>query len=118
MPEDDTTLRISREEKRILDTARNIWEEQNSSRTSTGGFVRLLAARYLAEAGKPPRLVKQSTGLIAAQEIKATEAEAVPLGPPIHLVTCCRCGGQIAWRLDLGPQGACPYCGALLRFNA
>jgi len=117
MPEEDTTLRISREEKKILDTARNIWEEQNGSRISAGEFVRLLAARHLAEVGKPPPLGEQGRGLIAAQEAKATEAEAVTLGPQVHLVTCYRCGGQIAWRLDLGPQGACPYCGALLRLN-
>jgi len=115
MPEEDTTLRISREEKKILDTARNIWEEQNGSRISAGEFVRLLAARYLVESGKPPPLVKRGIGLVAAQEAKVSEAEAVPSGPQVHLVTCCRCGGQIGWRLDLGHEGTCPYCGTLLR---
>lgn len=115
MSEEDTTLRISREEKKILDTARNFWEEQNSSRISSGEFVRFLAARYLAEIGKPPPLVEQGLGLVAAQEIKAAKAGAVPPGPQVYLVTCYRCGGQIGWRLDLGPEGTCPYCGVLLR---
>jgi len=115
MPEDDTTIRISREEKQILDAARTTWEEKNGQRVSAGEFIRILAARYLAELGRQLPSASRSGGLIAAQEAKAIEPGAVTPGPPVYLVNCYRCGGQIAWRLDLGSQGGCPYCGAWLR---
>ena len=115
MPEEDTTVRISKNEKQILDAARNTWEEQNNSRISAGEFIRILAARYLAEVGRQPPSGGGSSGLIAAQEARTIQPGAVTPGPPVHLVGCWRCGGQIAWRLDLGPQGGCPYCGAWLQ---
>lgn len=114
MSEEDTTVRISREEKNVLDAARNAWEDYNGQRISAGEFVRVLAARYLAEVGKPPP-ERGNNGLIATLEARAAEPQVVSPGPPVYLVTCWRCGGKIAWRMDLGIQGGCPYCGALIR---
>lgn len=50
-----------------------------------------------------------------AEEVQPVEMQSVNPGPQVYLVNCWRCGGQIAWRLDLGSEGTCPYCGALLR---
>ena len=50
-----------------------------------------------------------------AEEIQPVQMQEVSPGPPVYLVNCWRCGGQIAWRLDLGPQGGCPYCGVWLQ---
>jgi len=115
MPEEDTTVRISKIEKQILDVARNTWEKQNNRRISAGEFIRVLAARYLAEVGQPPPPSGGDSGLIAAQEARPIQPGAVVTGPQVHLVSCHRCGGQVAWRLDLGPRGGCPYCGAWLQ---
>ena len=54
-------------------------------------------------------------GIPTAEEAQPAEMRDVNPGPPVYLVNCYRCGGQIAWRLDLGPQGGCPYCGAWLQ---
>jgi hypothetical protein len=54
-------------------------------------------------------------GLVAAQEIRPAEAQAIAPGTQVFLVNCTRCGGQIAWRTDWGLDGTCPYCGILLR---
>ena len=50
-----------------------------------------------------------------AEEVQPVEMQSVSPGPQVYLVNCWRCGGQIAWKLDLGPQGSCPYCGAWLQ---
>jgi hypothetical protein len=50
-----------------------------------------------------------------AEEVQPAEIQSVIPGPEVYLVNCWRCGGQIAWRLNLGRQGACPYCGAWLQ---
>lgn len=50
-----------------------------------------------------------------AEEARPVEMQSVIPGPQVYLVNCSRCGGQIAWRLDLGPRGVCPYCGAWLQ---
>lgn len=50
-----------------------------------------------------------------AEAVEQAEIQHVEAGPPVYLVTCWRCGGQIAWRTDLGTQGGCPYCHAWLQ---
>jgi hypothetical protein len=54
-------------------------------------------------------------GIPTAEEAQPVEMRNVNPGPQVYLVNCWRCGGQIAWRLDLGPRGGCPYCGAWLQ---
>ena len=115
MSEEDTTVRISRVEKQTLDAARNIWEEKNGRRISAGEFIRILAARYLAEARRQPPSADQGGNLIAVQGVRPIQSGAVTPGPQVYLVNCWRCGGQIGWRMGLGLQGACPYCGAWLQ---
>src|SRR3989304_4142863 len=36
-----------------------------------------------------------------AEEVQSGQTQDVNPGPPVYLVNCWRCGGQIAWRLDL-----------------
>ena len=50
-----------------------------------------------------------------AEEAEPVEMQSVIPGPQVYLVNCWRCGGQIAWRVDLGTRGGCPYCGAWLQ---
>ena len=52
-----------------------------------------------------------------AEEVQSGQTQDVNPGPPVYLVNCWHCGGQIAWRLDLGPRGGCPYCGAWLQLT-
>lgn len=61
--------------------------------------------------------VVRATEAPAAEEIQPVQMQDINPGPPVYLVNCQRCGGQIAWRLDLGPRGGCPYCGAWLQLN-
>ena len=46
------------------------------------------------------------------EEAQPLEIGNVSAGPKVYLVNCWRCGGQIAWQIDLGSAGGCPYCGA------
>jgi len=52
-----------------------------------------------------------------AEEVQPVEVRDVPRGPEVYLINCWHCGGQIAWRTDLGFQGSCPYCGALIQLT-
>lgn len=73
--------------------------------------------RREAEKGSPRRGIwgpMQAEGA-TAEPVEQRELNNVDPGPEVYLVTCCRCGGQIAWRTDLGPQGGCPYCNAWLQ---
>ena len=56
-------------------------------------------------------------GIPTAEEAQPVEMRNVSPGPQVYLVNCWRCGGQISWRLDLGPRGGCPYCGAWLQLT-
>jgi len=117
MPEEDSTVRISKEEKQVLETARVAWEGQVKRKITAGEFIRFLAEHYLevleeeTDWGKTMR----ASGLVAVQEMRPAQPRAVAPGPQVSLVTCVHCGGQIAWRLDLGSDGYCPHCGTYLR---
>ena len=70
------------------------------------------------QAAKQPRVaevtVPQAESPVAEQA-QPVEVVDVAAGPPVYLALCWRCSGQIAWRLDLGSMGSCPYCGAWCR---
>ncbi len=51
------------------------------------------------------------------EKVLPVQPQEINPGPPVYLVSCRHCGGQIAWRLDLGPRGGCPYCGAWLQLT-
>jgi hypothetical protein len=51
----------------------------------------------------------------SVEEVQSAEMQSVSPGPQVYLVNCWRCGGQIAWQLNRGSKGGCPYCGAWLR---
>jgi hypothetical protein len=53
----------------------------------------------------------------AAEEVQPVEIQNVDPGPQVYLIKCWRCHGQIAWRLELGPRGGCPYCGAWIQLT-
>jgi hypothetical protein len=117
MPEEDSTLRISKEEKQILETARAAWEKQVDRKITAGEFVRFLAEYYLKGLEKEAKGEKSATGsrLVPLQEMKPAQPQVVAPGPQVSLVTCVGCGKQIGWRVDLGPDGYCPHCGIYLR---
>lgn len=116
MSDQDTTIRISREEKQVLDMARNVFERKTGRQITAGEFVRFLAQHYLRETGaESGQEMPGSAGLVAAQEVKPAQPQLVSPGPQVLLVTCVRCGGHIGWRVDLGSDGYCPYCGVYLR---
>ena len=61
--------------------------------------------------------VLQAEAPTEVEEAESIEMQAIAAGPQVYLVNCWRCGGQIAWRLDLGIRGCCPYCGALIQLT-
>ena len=71
------------------------------------------------EAAKRPKVAGVMRAMEAkaptVEEIQPVQTQDVNPGPPVYLINCWRCSGQIAWRVDLGTQGGCPYCGAWLQ---
>jgi len=116
MVNQDTSIRISREEKQALDEARSLWERQIGRHITAGEFIRILADRYLQELSGDIKARKKpkSPNLMAVQEARLAQAQTVSPGPRVSLVTCVRCGGQIGWRTEQA-DGYCPYCGVYLR---
>ena len=115
MAGEDTTIRIGREEKAALERAREVWERKAGRRVGAGEFVQILAQRYLSESERTAPEGAEPVAPVGAQGIRPAQALEVAQGPQVSLVQCARCGGQIGWRLDLGTQGFCPHCGALLQ---
>ena len=60
----------------------------------------------------PDLLRVEGGGEVRAQEARSAQ-ETAPT-QPVYPVLCWRCHGRIDWRLDLGPQGWCPYCSAFV----
>jgi len=74
-------------------------------------ILRLLITDWV-ERMHPDLLKKEAGGgfkpLEAGMEQQTTPKQAV--AP----VMCWRCHGRIDWRMELGPQGYCPHCGAFI----
>lgn len=54
----------------------------------------------------------------AARDISQGAAQATAPSVSVVPVQCWACLGTINWRLDLGPVGFCPACGALIHLPA
>jgi hypothetical protein len=74
-------------------------------------ILRLLITEWM-ERMHPDLVRRKTTGEFVPLEAK-TEQETAPT-QPVYPVLCWRCHGQIDWRIELGPQGYCPYCGAFI----
>ena len=74
-------------------------------------LLRLLIAEWV-ERMHPDLLVGLVGGELGALEGRPAQ-EMAPT-QPVYPVLCWRCHGRIDWRLNLGPQGFCPYCGAFI----
>ena len=71
------------------------------------------AARRPRVEGVRPLQVKMPE----AEEVQSLKMQSVAPGPQVYLVNCWRCGGQIAWQVNRGTKGGCPYCGAWLQLT-
>jgi hypothetical protein len=74
-------------------------------------ILRLLITEWMQR--MHPELLKEEGGggfrvpeASAEQETSPTQA--------VCKVLCWHCHGWIEWRMELGPQGFCPYCGAFI----
>ena len=77
----------------------NWWQSQKRTPKQTGGI----------------RVLQEGTSL--AQFVKPPEPTVVKPESQIQPVVCPRCAGQISWNIDLGLEGACPYCGLFLKLT-
>ncbi|MDO8715352.1 MAG: hypothetical protein Q7J73_00825 [Dehalococcoidales bacterium] len=77
------------------------WEQKKAAkRPKVAGVIRTMEA-------KTPTVEK----------VLPVQTQDVNPGPPVYLINCWNCSGQIAWRVDLGTRGGCPYCGAWLQLT-
>jgi len=99
--EDQKMVAVLADEKKILEAAKSVYEQRTGERISAGVFIRLLCEQFL-------RTSKQGDLLLAAQEARVQEAQAVAPGPVSYQIYCPRCGRVISWPAGL-PSGYCPY---------
>jgi hypothetical protein len=102
MLEELVQTRISRQLKAAFEEA-----AQREGRPASE-ILRLLITDWMER--MHPNLLKREGGGFRPLEAKA-EQETSPT-QAVCPVLCWRCHGRIDWRMDLGPQGFCPYCGA------
>ena len=106
--EDQTTVAVLGEEKRALDEAKALFEQENGRRVSTGEFVKYLAEEYLGSRGR--------RGVVAAQQAEVVTSTPVQPGQMAYLVNCPLCGGSISWPVGLR-TGFCPHCHRALTYG-
>ena len=73
-------------------------------------ILRLLITEWVER--RHPDLLKEEAGGFRPME-SGSEQQTAPT-QAIAPVMCWRCHGRIDWRMELGPQGYCPYCGAFI----
>lgn len=86
-------------------------EAAQRERRPASEILRLLITDWMER--MPPDLLKGEAG----GGFRALEARAEQQTSPTQAVCpvlCWRCHGRIDWRMELGPQGFCPYCGAFI----
>ena len=74
-------------------------------------ILRLLITDWV-ERMHPDLLEREAGGEISTLEAKVHQ-EMAPTRP-VYPVLCWRCHGRVEWRLELGPQGWCPFCGSFI----
>jgi len=97
--------RISRQLKAAFEEA-----AQREGRPASE-ILRLLITDWM-ERMYPDLLKAEASGGFKPMEA-GSEQHTVPT-QAISPVMCWRCHGRIDWRMELGPQGYCPYCGAFI----
>ncbi|MDP3063143.1 MAG: hypothetical protein Q8O40_08040 [Chloroflexota bacterium] len=106
--EDQTTIAVLANEKRTLDEAKALFEQESGRKMSTGEFVKFLAERYLGSRGQ--------RSVVVAQQAEVVTSTPVPPGQMAYLVNCPLCTGQISWPVGLR-SGFCPHCHRALTYG-
>jgi len=97
--------RISRQLKAAFEKAANREGRPASE------ILRLLITDWM-ERMHPDLLKEKGGGGFRPLEAKAEQATSPTQA--VSPVLCWRCHGRIDWRMELGPQGYCPHCGAFI----
>lgn len=97
--------RISRQLKAAFEEA-----AQREGRPASE-ILRLLITDWM-ERMYPDLLKGEAGGGFKPLEVGAQQQTAPTQA--VSPVMCWRCHGRIHWRMELGPQGYCPHCGAFI----
>ena len=84
---------------------------ESGTKRPASEILRLLITDWV-ERMHPDLLKKEAGGGFKALE-ERMEQQTIPTQAVVP-VMCWRCHGRIDWRMELGPQGYCPYCGAFI----
>lgn len=106
--QDQTTIALLADEKRIVEEAKRHYEQAQGRPLSSGQFVKLLAEEYLGRQGMRTPVV--------AQQVEPVSAIPVSPGQTAYLLNCPVCGGAISWPIGLR-SGYCPHCRRFLTYG-
>lgn len=106
--EDQTTIALLADGKRVVEEAKKHYEEKQGRRLSAGQFVKLLAEEYMGKEGQ--------RSPVAAQQIEPVNAVPVSPGQTAYLLNCPICGVSISWPIGLR-SGYCPHCRRFLSYG-
>jgi len=96
--------RISRQLKAAFEAA-----AQREGRPASE-ILRLLIAEWMERLHSD--LLKGEKG--GFKTLEAGSEQGTAPTQAVSPVMCWRCHGRIDWRMELGPQGYCPHCGAFI----
>ena len=105
MLEEIIQTRVSQQVKAALE------EAARREGRSPSEILRLLVTDWLQRSH--PGLLERGTGG-GVRAMEANPVQTIAPTQPVYPVLCWRCRGWINWRVDLGPQGWCPYCSAFI----